>query len=218
MDFNSYLTDFFSLLNNTGNIFGGNISGGAKPTEVTFGDGFSNAQIFDFYFDRSGVPAGTKITIDTPGLKLRPENEKEFINKQVEIVKYMLENSNVGVLSGGLFGGAGETKEELAAAVAAHLKSSECIYLQKIKNDKLTDGFETNDFTGCPEGAIAIVKKIDEIVNSMISGSSNENKINRDKFRIRIYLTTLDTTPLYQIHRNICLTLLDSIEDISVFK
>jgi len=147
MDFNSYLTDFFSLLNNTGNIFGGNISGGAKPTGVTFKDGLSNAEIFDFYFDRSGVvPAGTKITIDTPGLKLKPGKEDEFINNQVEIVKYMLENSNVGVLSGGLFGGAGETKEELAAAVAAHLKSSdsgECSLLTKLKNN---DDFDESDF------------------------------------------------------------------------
>jgi len=184
MDFNSYLTDFFSLLNNTGNIFGGNISGGAKPTGVTFDNGLSNAQIFDFYFDRSGVPAGTKITIDTPGLKLKPENEKEFINKQVEIVKYMLENPNGnGSLLGGLFGGAGETKEELAAAVAAHLKSSdsgECSLLTKLKNN---DDFDESDFNFI---------NIDNFNNCFESIKNYINK--RNSLRTDIVLLMNDTT------------------------
>jgi len=94
MDLNSYLTDFFKLLqNNTNNLFGGNMYGGGVLPPWIVANKPSNDQIIEKYFN---IPPGsTDVTVDT-GLTIKPQFKDEVVPNQVEIVQYMLTNPNNG--------------------------------------------------------------------------------------------------------------------------
>jgi len=116
MDLNSYLTDFFSMINNNNSIFGGNgyMRGGKKPDGVTFGEGLTNDQILEYYFDKPG--STFKPSVDNSDKLIFKNNtlKKEFIEHQVGIVEYMLDKTQT-IYGGGMYGG-GPLEDELAAA------------------------------------------------------------------------------------------------------
>jgi len=138
MDLNSYLTDFFKLLQNSNNnLYGGNrLTGGALPDGhfciTPKGDGSlpTNAEIIQHYFK---IPTTVNnITVDS-GLIITDDAaiKADFMANQVDIVDHMLNKnaSNNGVsigLKGGynryIYGGdvtGDATPQAAAAAVAA---------------------------------------------------------------------------------------------------
>jgi len=138
MDLNSYLTDFFKLLqNSSNNIYGGQgLTGGfaaghfcAMRPDGTFA---TNADIIQYYFDLGTVD---RITVNS-GITLKDgplgsegaKRRADFVAHQPEIVTHMLttnkdNNGNFVGLSGGLrryiYGGATNGPSSAADAAAA---------------------------------------------------------------------------------------------------
>ena len=124
MDLNSYLTEFFSLINNNNSIFGGNgyMRGGKKPDGVNFDESLTNDQILEYYFDKPD-PTFKPSVDNSDKLKFRSDTlKKEFIEHQVGIVEYMLDR-NQTKYGGGMYGG-GELEDAMAELVAEQSKST----------------------------------------------------------------------------------------------
>jgi hypothetical protein len=109
MDLNSYLTEFFSMINNNNNIFGGNgyMRGGVKPPGVSFDEStvITNDDILYYYFKKPTDPSFKPSVDNSDKLIFRNDALKaEFIENQVKIVEYMLDRNHTQY-GGGMYGG-----------------------------------------------------------------------------------------------------------------
>jgi hypothetical protein len=132
MDLNSYLTDFFSLLNNNSNMRGGNnnMYGGGdwtklkkdedKTNPINFPQGAGNNAILAYYF--KSVPADPDVSKKSDFLDAA--KEKEFVANQVAIVEYMLDNGQAG---GAMRGGGLKEQQALASFAAAALTKTAAV-------------------------------------------------------------------------------------------
>jgi hypothetical protein len=109
MDLNSYLTEFFSMINNNNNIFGGNgyMRGGVKPPGVSFDEStvITNDDILYYYFKKPTDPS-FKPSVDNSDklIFINDARKAEFIENQVKIVEYMLDRNHTQY-GGGMYGG-----------------------------------------------------------------------------------------------------------------
>jgi len=207
MDLNSYLTDFFSLLNNSSNMRGGNnnMFGGDAAVDALRAElakkglnADSNKDILNHYFQN--VPDNVSVGHEpflikdgqAGGYNLRggATKKEEFVDNQVVLTQLMLENADKTKDPQDVHKAAAMASNTLAAVAAV----SGCSILNKITSipiDKIEEQLMINqtDFNITDDQAYACADAITSYLKSQ--SISKENKV--DTFQTIASLVILAT-------------------------